>query len=357
MNKLLIGTASIALFVAPAMAAPIGVTVGGYYNSMFYSVDTDNVGTTFKSSSFQEDAEIIFIGKGSSDNGLEYGFQVQLEAASKSDQVDEHYIYVKGDFGKVEIGAENSAAYKSQVSAPKFLGWKTYDNNFETWGVVAKFEKPLHDNYSADANKVNYYSPKVNGFQFAYSFTPSNQNSNGTGVGSGFDNLLVESGADKSYDDVTAMGLTYGGTLAGLKVKASFTTEKGDYSKEQGTTDGEHKEQAFGLSVSNGSFTIGGHVFESDEATVTNPGNDWDILVIGASYKLSDATTIGFSLQQQEDSKADAITYDSTDIFVVGGSTKIGSGATFTYSFETVESDNLYRGDSTFIGAGLLLKF
>jgi outer membrane protein OmpU len=357
MNKLLITTTSLALFVAPAMAAPIGVTVGGYYNSMLYSVDSDNVGSNFKSSSFQEDAEIIFIGKGFSDNGLEYGFQVQLEAASKKDQVDEHYIYVKSDFGKIEVGAENSAAFKSQVSAPKFLGWKTYDNNFETWGEVAKFEKPLHDNYSADANKVNYYSPKVNGFQFSYSFTPSNQNSGGTGVGSGFDNLLIESGADKSYDDVTAMGLTYGGTLAGLKVKVSFTTETGDYSQVAGTVDGEHEEQAFGLSVSNGDFTLGGHVFESDEATATNPGNDWDILVLGASYKLSDATTIGFSVQQQEDSKPNAVTFNSTDIFVLGGSTKIGSGATFTYSLETVDSDSAEHGDTTFIGAGLLLKF
>jgi len=42
MNKLLVGTAAIALFASPALAAPIGVTVGGYYNSMFYNVDSDS---------------------------------------------------------------------------------------------------------------------------------------------------------------------------------------------------------------------------------------------------------------------------------------------------------------------------
>ena len=33
MNKLLIGTAAAALFVSPAVAGPMAVTVGGYYNS------------------------------------------------------------------------------------------------------------------------------------------------------------------------------------------------------------------------------------------------------------------------------------------------------------------------------------
>ncbi|MFW2437308.1 MAG: porin [Parvibaculales bacterium] len=358
MNKLLIGTAAIALFASPALAAPIGVTVGGYYNSMVYNVDSDN-SADYKDLSLQEDAEIIFKGKGKFNSGLEYGFQVQLEAASKDDQIDEHYIYVKGSFGKVEIGAENSAAFKSQVTAPKFLGWKTYDNNFETWSEVAKYEKPLHDNYSGDANKINYYSPRISGLQFVYSMTPSNQKSGGTGVGASSteSSLLVESGADKSYDDVVSMGLNYKGTLGGMKVKASYTTEKGDYSKAAGTVDGEHEEKAYGLSLSSGNFTIGGHKFESDEATPTNPGNDWDITTIGVSYKLSKATTIGFALHEQEDDKTGASGNDDTDITVIGGSTKIGSGATFTYSYEMVESNDASKGDTDFIGAGLLLKF
>ena len=78
MNKLLIGTAAIALFASPALAAPIGVTVGGYYNSMVYNVDSDN-SADYKDLSLQEDAEIIFKGKGKFNSGLEYGFQVQLD--------------------------------------------------------------------------------------------------------------------------------------------------------------------------------------------------------------------------------------------------------------------------------------
>ena len=124
MNKLLLGTAAAALMIAPAAAGPMGVTVGGYYNSVFYSQDVDEQDA--RDLGIHNDAEIIFKGKGKTDNGIEVGFQVQLEAegSGESDHIDENYIYAKGNFGKVELGAENNAAYKMQVTAPKPFGWK-----------------------------------------------------------------------------------------------------------------------------------------------------------------------------------------------------------------------------------------
>ena len=349
MNKLLLGTAAAALMIAPAAAGPIGLTVGGYYNTMFYMVDSDNDGTDYKDIALQEDAEIIFKGKGKINNGLTVGFQVQLEASSqgeddeKGDQIDEHYIYVKGGFGKVEIGAENSAAYKSQVTAPKFLGWKTYDNNFATWSKVAKYEKPLHDNYSGDANKINYYSPKLNGFQFVYAMTPSTGTGSG-GAGAGSTDLYEE--AD-GYDDVTSMGVKYSGRVAGLKLKVSYTTEEGT-----GSDGIDDSEQAIGLSVSSGPWTIGGHTFTAEE----NNEDVWDITTLGVSYKLNKATTLGFATHDQTDDSTASGDNDTT-VTVFGGSTKIGAGTTLTYSHEQVSSDDATKGDSTFTGVGLMLKF
>ena len=359
MNRLLLGSAAAALMIAPAAAGPIAVTVGGYYNSMFYNVDSDNTGTEYKDFSFQQDAEIYFKGKGKTKNGLEVGFAVQLEAHSDNpsleseevageteysldlgDQIDEHYIYVKGSFGKIEFGAENSAAYKAQVMAPKFLGWKTYDNNFATWSKTAKYEKPYHDNYSGDANKLNYYSPKVNGFQFVYALTPS------TGGGSGGHGMtLLEEGA--GYDDVTSMGLKYSGSLAGMKVKASFTTEE-----RTGTDNVDDSETALGLSVTFGPWTIGGNNFTAEE----NNEDVWDVTHIGVQYKLSKATVLGIASHDQTDDSTASGNNDTT-VTVVGGSTKLGSGVKLTYSHETVSSDNTAKGDSTFTGVGLLLKF
>ncbi|MCH1541608.1 MAG: porin [Alphaproteobacteria bacterium] len=343
MNKLLMGTAVAALFVTPAMAGPVAVTVGGYYNSVVYSQDADEFET--RDLGVHNDAEIIFKGKGKTKNGIEVGFQVQLEAegAGESDHIDENYVYAKGDFGKVEIGAENNAAYKQQVSAPKFLGWKTYDNNFETWRKVSSFDKPLMDGVEGDALKINYYSPKVNGFQISYSVTPDARDTSGDTA------LYLDNGELDSDGDVarkgssTALGLKYSGKIAGMKVKASYGINELD----EDTGVDPREDTAMGLSVSSGAITVGGTMFTKDAN-----GAETDILHYAIAYKLSKATQVGLMMHNQE-----APDGDETNIMVVGGSTKIGSGAKLTYSYETVEDDNPEKGDSTFMGVGLLLKF
>jgi hypothetical protein len=353
MNRLLIGTAAAALFVSPAVAGPMGVTVGGYYNSVVYSQDVD--GTDTRDIGIHNDAEIIFKGKGKANNGLEIGFQVQLEAegSGESDHIDENYIYVKGDFGKVEIGAENNAAYKQQVMAPKFLGWKTYDNNFKTWSQVSDFDKPHLDGVEGDALKINYYSPKINGFQFSYSLTPDASDTSGdTGlyeadvIGLGDDNAVggIEGDADTSASkgSSTAMGIKWSGEVAGMKVKASYGVNELDKVDELNSP---REDTAIGLSVSSGIVTVGGTSFTKDAN-----GTETNVLHYGIAYKLSKGHTVGLAMHTQDkDGGADV------DIMALGGNVKLGAGTKLTYSYETVE-DSL-QGDSTFMGVGLLLKF
>ena len=331
MNKLLMGTAAAALLVTPAVAGPMAVTVGGYYNAVVYSQDVDDTDT--RDIGIHNDAEIIFKGKGKTNNGLEVGFQVQLEAegAGESDHIDENYIYVKGGFGKIEIGAENNAAYKQQVAAPKIFGWKTYDNNFKTWSVASAFDKPLMDGIDGDALKINYYSPKVNGFQFAYSLTPDTSEKDGdTGLYS-----------DTGSGEATAYGIKYSGKIGGMKVEASYGVNELD--EDAGQTEAE--DTAVGLSVSSGNITIGGNM-----ATIERGTDERDILHFGIEYKLSKASKIGVIIHDQEEENGSQL-----DIVAVGGSTKLGAGTTLTYSFESLEDDA--NGDSEFFGVGLLMKF
>ena len=331
MNKLLIGTAAAALFVSPAVAGPMAVTVGGYYNSVVYSQDVD--GTDTRDIGIHNDAEIIFKGKGKAKNGMEIGFQVQLEAegSGESDHIDENYIYVKGDFGKVEIGAENNAAYKQQVMAPKFLGWKTYDNNFKTWSQVSDFDKPHLDGVESDALKINYYSPKINGFQVSYSLTPDASDTSGdTG-------LYDASGKGSS----TAMGVKYSGKISGMKVAASYGINELD----EDTGVNPREDTAIGLSVSSGDVTVGGTSFTKDAN-----GTETNVLHYGIAYNLSKGHTVGLAMHTQDkDGGADV------DIMALGGNVKLGAGTKLTYSYETVEDS--VDGDSTFMGVGLLLKF
>ena len=337
MNKLLIGTAAAALLTLPAVAGPMAVTVGGYYNAVVYSQDVDNTDT--RDVGIHNDAEIYFKGKGTTNSGLEIGFMVQLEAegSGESDHIDENYVYVKGDFGKVEIGAENNAPYKQQVAAPKIFGWKTYDNNFTTWGgkvngnKISNFDKPLMDGIDSDALKINYYTPTINGFQFAASYTPDVSDT------SGDSGLYADSGSGTA----TAFGIKYSGTMGGMKVKASYGVNELD----EDTGVAEAEDEAFGLSVSSGKFTVGGNF-----QTVERGADERDILHYGIQYRLSKTSKIGVIVHDQEEESGSQL-----DILAVGGSTKLGAGTTLTYSFESLEDDTY--GDSEFFGVGLLLKF
>ena len=337
MNKLLIGTAAAALLTVPAVAGPMAVTVGGYYNAVVYSQDVDNTDT--RDVGIHNDAEIIFKGKGKTNNGLEIGFQVQVEAegSGEKDHIDENYVYVKGGFGKVEIGAENNAPYKQQVAAPKVFGWKTYDNNFKTWSSASNFDKPLMDGIDSDALKINYYTPKINGFQFAASYTPDTSDRSG-------DSSLYKETVNEDEDGIgtsTAFGIKYSGKVGDMKVKASYGVNELD----EDTGQMEKEDEAFGLSVSSGPITVGGNF-----QTVERAGAERDILHYGVEYKLSKASKIGFIIHDQEEENGDEL-----DIIAVGGSTKLGAGTTLTYSFESLEDD--VDGDSEFFGVGLLSKF
>ena len=331
MNKLLIGTAAAALFTVPAVAGPMAVTVGGYYDALVYSQDVDNTDT--RDVGIHNDAEIYFGGKGTTSGGLEIGFMVQLEAegSGESDHIDENYVYVKGDFGKVEIGAENNAPSKQQVAAPKVFGWKTYDNNFKTWSESSAFDKPLMDGIDSDALKINYYTPKINGFQFAASYTPDTSDT------SGDSGLYPDSGSGAA----TAFGIAYSGKFGGMGVKASYGINELD----EDTGVDEAEDEAFGLSVSSGNIKVGGNF-----QTVERGTDERDILHYGIEYKLSEASKIGLIVHDQEEENGDEL-----DILAVGGSTKLGAGTTLTYSFESLEDDA--NGDSEFFGVGLLLKF
>jgi len=333
MNKLLLGTAAAALMIAPAAAGPMGITVGGYYNTAFYSHDVDE--QDVRDTGIHNDAEIIFKGKGKADNGIEFGFQVQLEAegSGETDQIDENYIYAKGDFGKFELGAENNAAYKMQVFAPRPFGWKTYDNNFKTWGKVSNFDKPQLDGVESDALKVNYYSPKFNGFQFGYSMTPDASDT------SGDSDLYDATGSGSS----TALGLSYGGKIGGMKVKASY----GVNTLDEDTGVSSREDTAMGLSVTSGKITVGGTMFTKEKGT-----DETDVLHYGIEYKLNKATSLGVILHDQEQPNGDEVA-----IMAIGGSTKLGAGTKLTYTYETVSDDDADNGDSTFMGVGLLMKF
>src|SRR5690349_3606138 len=138
MKKLLLGSTALAvggLVAAPAMAAdPIKMGVGGYYQfyalagSMEGTYATNGTSAQFKGIQFIQEGEIHFIGQTKLDNGTSVGVRVELEgwnpptnSLGQNRQIDEAYLFAFGDWGRVEFGSKDDAAYIMYYGAPSAL--------------------------------------------------------------------------------------------------------------------------------------------------------------------------------------------------------------------------------------------
>jgi hypothetical protein len=206
-KQLLATTALVAggLVAGAAQAAdPIKLSLGGYAHSGLTIRSQDNTATSNGTIAGQEDwfvqnnglqvttdigrsdvfweAEVWFVGETKLDNGIKVGVNIQLEAYTSNDQVDEHYVYLTGGFGRLVVGAENSAPYIMHYAAPSPTGghYGAESPNFNPFraptasragqagGAVGTFIQ-----LTSDTPKITYYTPRFSpGFQFGISYTP-----------------------------------------------------------------------------------------------------------------------------------------------------------------------------------------
>jgi predicted porin len=182
---------------AQTSVQPVQVTVGGFHGQFGSYIDQDDVGATANGSSgklskfdMTSDSEIHFNGRTTLDNGLMLGFRAELEANTDSDQIDESYMFVESRFGRIELGSINNVAYRMHYEAPEAFtrNWLVADGNL-TNNVANPTGSPSLDStligtknrfFDNDSEKVNYYTPRFEGFQLGLSYIPnSSQDRNG----------------------------------------------------------------------------------------------------------------------------------------------------------------------------------
>lgn len=365
MKKLLYGTTAIVAASmlgagAASAAEPITLSVGGYYQTYFAVIDADDTaGASYQSTVVGQTGEIHFTGETTLDNGLQVGINVQLEAYTTDiddvtgDQIDEHYVYLEGGWGRLEIGAENGAAYKAGgswvpsgivghgVDSPEHLQHPTRGSAVTTTQITT----------SNDANKISYYTPRMGGFQLGVSYTPDvGDDIAGGGVASPRTALIENGSGGASVEDVFEIGANWSGTFGGvdLGINAGYLTGDennddrevdewrvggqigyggftlvGNYNDED-TMDGLDGSQAFttGLSYGTGPWTVAVGYLHSENDLVMGAGeNDKrDHYEIGASYALGPGVTISGGLQYYE-TETDSVTNRSTAGIIAMGLT------------------------------------
>lgn len=171
-------------------AERIKLGISGYHQQWGVGLSQDIKDTgpnTIKTNPVDQkhNSEICFIGQTTLDNGLTVGVNVQMEANTESDQIDESYLFLQSpSLGQLILGDENNAGYLLHVTAPD--GGIVLDEgdftNIDAWvntGISSYFDTPvgttnlrLTDN---DSGKFSYISPRFAGLQAGVSFIPQTE--------------------------------------------------------------------------------------------------------------------------------------------------------------------------------------
>ncbi len=182
-------------------AAGIGRSVGDLGNVR------PGVGYHTSAIDFKQNAEVCFVGSTTLDNGLTVGVNVQLEASGEVTGIDESYLFVRGNFGELRMGAEDSAYDLLWIGAPN--GGVSIDgegdvvSNSFIIDTVGFFQADsTKKDFTSDDTKLTYFSPRVGGFQAALSYTPQD-------TGAGQRDANYKNNGAAAYRDAVSFAANY----------------------------------------------------------------------------------------------------------------------------------------------------
>ncbi|MBX6367820.1 MAG: porin [Rhodospirillales bacterium] len=323
MKKILMATTAVAAvalasgdaFAQSSAAGPIRLGLGGYFQ--FYGVFGDQTnepgypGEFRHNFDFKREGEIFFTGQTKLDNGLQVGVDVQLEAESCGDQIDESYIWFQGNWGRLILGSENSAAYLLAVGAPSVdANFDSQDPNYRIFnGVVGDPRAgaggsaidawvPL---ITGDSEKITYLSPRIAGFRAGLSFTPDNSEEASSGQvaakGGSFAGMPANNTIGQ-WSNVISAGVNYEGKLGPVDLLAGVGYEYGFLEAGSASLTGTEifeDRQAWqaGVDLGFAGFHFGGGYYRDDNGVKDDGAQDsWGLgltytmgpLTLGASY-------------------------------------------------------------------------
>ncbi|WP_372096374.1 porin [Tistrella mobilis] len=357
MKKILLGSTAIvaaaAAFAAPASAAEkIKLGLGGYYQSVFVLIDEDVADT--RTDSMKQEGEIHFLGETTLDNGVTVGVNVQLEGYTTGDQIDEHFVYFEGGFGRVQLGAADSAAYLMHYSAPTAIAGHGVDSpNF--FHASQPGTNVLASNYTflnttGDANKLTYFTPRFSGFQLGLSYTPSLAGGTG-GSSNSYGNLPDNTPGQQ--EKIVEIGANYVNSIGGVDVAFAVGYLTG---QQEVDAVGFDDQEAFtvGAQLGYAGFTFGGGYQKNNMGLQLE--DDMEQWNVGLTYGFG-PYTVGTGYGYGSQTSAAGIE-DELSTFEIGGTYEMGPGVSlmagyFHYDFDSDLPANRNTSDAFMVGTSL----
>jgi predicted porin len=367
MKKILLGTTAIVaagMIASPSAdaAEKLKVSVGGYMEQWFGYVSQDEgTGSTNDYSGFdvKSDSEIHFTGMTTLDNGISVGINVQLEANSNAgDQIDESYLIVKGNFGEINLGSENSALYKMNYAPSEYgIGMNSGDQG--DWVTQpasvsgGSFRSPfgstnVEPNRTNDSEKLTYYTPRIEGFQLGVSYIPDNgQDANG------------QPDRNASFSDGYAVGANFKRDLGGFDLGVSGGY--GTFTEGAAAGQDDPAAWALGLTVGFGGFSAGASYAKSEGTTDALDEEGYNLGVAYASGPWG--VSLGWFHGEREGSTTAGVTSGTGEqnTYMLSGKYALGPGVTAAATLGHTEYDTDNTGaegtDGTYFVVGMKLSF
>lgn len=368
MKNVLLSTSAVVLVAmasAPAAAAEWEISLGGYMEQFIVYGSSDSpAGTDFDGVDVQSDTEIIFTPSITLDNGIKFSANIQLEGNTSGDHIDESFVSIKGSFGEILIGSENSAGYKTQYAAPDatFFGI----NSGSSTGIIPSntgdgfFRSTLGSTFlenngtaNNDAMRITYFTPRFAGFQLGVSYARD---------GTQDDNIRDNCSAAGVTCDYFDIGTNYVQSFGDFSVAASA---RWGIASTGGAAATDPQVYGFGVNLGYAGFTIGGS-FAEQNGTADNDGTAYDI---GASYETGPwAFSVTYFHGENHDndnpnatSGGSSANDETFDQVLVGINYKLAKGVRLNGFGGYVDFDedarNTTDADGFFIGTGIRLDF
>ena len=342
MKKILLATAAFAL-IAPAAQAEIKLDLGGFFKGYagFASQDT----AANRDFDIKRKSQIFFQGETTLDNGLTVGYNGQLMAdnnvdptAGEDSKMEQSYLYFSGNWGRVNLGRENGAAYLLQVTAP------ASDANLDGSDIEFSFFNQgaanIRQDYAATgalttpgvrgedfqyADKITYLTPKFNGFQAGVSYTPEVTTRNQ----SNYFGQSTNADADE-FEQLIEADVRYDGEFSGMGVHlgAGYTEADIETAVGAGVVDRDFQEWNAGVKLTYEAWGFGAAYTERESGIVGF--GDTDTWVAGVDYTYGAYTFGATYLNSQGEVLAGG--EDEYDRFAVGSSYTFGPGMKFNGS-------------------------
>ncbi len=211
-----------------------------------------------------DEAELALNVSGTADNGLNYGFKIEIQVNTDDTKVaDEARIQLSGSWGTLQLGDEDGAEDTMNYGGENLMGATGgFDGDFDdvllrNYYVSNGIEQSFAPGYptiagdTGDATKVTYYSPRFSGFQVGASITPQ--------PSLGGDKFK----SDKGWENHYGLGANYDNTFGNLHIQASAV-----YSamSSNDTTLNDVSAWSVGAIVGFGPFSIGGNYTDNGDS-------------------------------------------------------------------------------------------